>query len=191
MSIQHFPADGRKTINWASGTSTEIFIYPADGSFADRNFLFRISTATVEAEESTFTFFEGITRHLMILKGELELIHEGRYTRHLKPFDQDTFSGEWSTRSKGRVTDFNLMLKAGATGSLTHHHLEKGRNWPVAADADYFFIFLAAGNATLPEGAGLQPGDMIQIDRDAAINITAADACDLVVISVRLEGNRQ
>src|SRR6476660_8146686 len=93
MSIQQFTPDSRTTINWASGTSTEIFIYPSNGSFADRNFLFRISTATVEAEESTFTFFEGITRHLMILKGELELIHEGRYTKHLKPYDQDTFSG--------------------------------------------------------------------------------------------------
>ena len=101
MNIQHFTPESRTTINWASGTSTEIFIYPSDGSFADRNFQFRISTATVEAEESTFTFFEGITRHLMILKGELELRHEGRYTKHLKPYDQDVFSGEWETYSKG------------------------------------------------------------------------------------------
>ena len=129
MSIQLFTPASRNTINWASGTSTEIFIYPADGNFAERNFQFRISTATVEAEESTFTFFEGITRHLMILKGELELLHEGRYTKPLKPYEQDTFSGEWPTRSKGKVTDFNLMLKNGATGSLTHHQFsaENGR----------------------------------------------------------------
>ena len=48
MSIRQFTSESRTTINWASGTSTEIFIYPANGSFADRNFLFRISTATVE-----------------------------------------------------------------------------------------------------------------------------------------------
>src|SRR5947208_13265953 len=126
MSIDKQSSDTRTTIKWASGTSTEIFIYPLGGSFVDRNFLFRISTATVEAEESTFTFFQGITRHLMILKGELELIHEDRYTRHLKPYDQDTFSGEWSTRSKGKVTDFNLMLKGACTGSLTHHSIKKG-----------------------------------------------------------------
>src|ERR1043165_8830857 len=123
MSITIHSPDSRTTIHWASGTSTEMFIYPSDGSFADRRFLFRISTATVEAEESTFTFFEGITRHLMILKGNLELIHEGRFTKHLKPYDQDVFSGEWSTRSKGKVTDFNLMLKNGATGSLSHDNL--------------------------------------------------------------------
>src|SRR5688572_3384171 len=149
MSIEQFTSDSRTTINWASGTSTEIFIYPYDGSFADLNFLFRISTATVEAEESTFTFFEGITRHLMILKGELELIHEGRYTKHLKPFDQDTFSGEWSTSSKGKVTDFNLMLKAGATGSLTHHRIEPGNDAAFTAKTDWYFIYFASGSAVL------------------------------------------
>src|SRR5688572_20272876 len=110
MSIQLFTPHKRTTINWAHGTSTEIFIYPANASFAERSFQFRISTATVEADETNFTFFEGITRHLMILKGDLELVHEGHYTKHLKPFDQDIFSGEWNTRSRGRVTDFNLML---------------------------------------------------------------------------------
>src|SRR6187549_2910475 len=146
MSIQQFTSDSRTTINWASGTSTEIFIYPANGSFAERDFLFRISTATVEAEESTFTFFEGITRHLMILKGELELIHEGRYTKQLKPYDQDTFSGEWSTRSKGKVTDFNLMLKGGATGSLSHHRLQSANTATFTMDADFQFVYVASGS---------------------------------------------
>lgn len=116
MAIAHFTPANSTTINWASGTSTEIFIYPSDGNFATRDFIFRISTATVEAEESVFTHFQGVTRHLMILKGHLELVHEGRYTRQLQPYDQDTFSGEWATRAKGKVTDFNLMLKEGATG---------------------------------------------------------------------------
>src|SRR6187549_3528868 len=140
MSIQQFTSDSRTTINWASGTSTEIFIHPANGSFAERNFLFRISTATVEAEESTFTFFEGITRHLMILKGELELIHEGRYTKQINPYDQDVFSGEWPTRSRGKVTDFNLMLKGGAGGSLTHHAIEPGKPATLIADTDFQFV---------------------------------------------------
>src|SRR5690349_16660164 len=161
MSIQQFTSDSRTTINWASGTSTEIFIYPSDGSFADRNFLFRISTATVEAEESTFTFFEGITRHLMILKGNLELIHEGRYTKHLSPYDQDTFSGEWSTRSKGKVTDFNLMLKEGATGSLAHQHIQAGGSVSITATINYYFVYLASGTASLSNGNAAKPGDLI------------------------------
>ena len=189
MSIQHFTPDSRTTINWASGTSTELFIYPSTGSFANRDFLFRISTATVEAEESTFTFFEGITRHLMILKGELELIHEGRYTKHLKPYDQDTFSGEWSTRSKGKVTDFNLMLKAGTTGSLAHYPIEPGNARTFAAKAPHYFIYFASGAAALSNGNTAKTGDLIRIENGSEVNIQAQERCDVVEIEVLLSQN--
>ena len=184
MSIHHFTADNRTPINWASGTSTELFIHPSDASFAERNFLFRISTATVEAEASTFTFFEGITRHLMILKGNLELIHEGRYTKHLQPYDQDVFSGEWSTRSKGKVTDFNLMLKDGATGSLSHDHLEAGGTAEFTGTTGYDFIYLATGTATLSNGNTAIAGDLLWIGIGSDLDIHAQECCDLVVIEV-------
>jgi environmental stress-induced protein Ves len=186
MSVQQFTAGERTTINWASGTSTQILIYPADGSFAERNFLFRISTATVEAEESTFTFFEGITRHLMILKGELELVHEGRYTKHLKPYEQDTFSGEWSTRSKGKVTDFNLMLKEGARGSLTHQRVEQGSSASFTATTDYYFIYLAVGVASLSNGNTTKTGDLLWIENGTKLSIHAQAVCELVVIEVEV-----
>ena len=186
MSIHQFTSDSRKTINWASGTSTEIFIHPASGSFADRNFLFRISTATVEAEESTFTFFEGITRHLMILKGELELIHEGRYTKHLEPYDQDTFSGEWSTRSKGKVTDFNLMLKDGATGSLTHHRIGSENGMTFTAKTPWNFLYFASGTATLSNGNTAKAGDLIWVENGSDVTIQAQERCDAVEIEVLL-----
>ena len=187
MPIQHFTPDSRTTINWASGTSTEIFIYPPDSSFADRDFLFRISTATVEADESTFTFFEGITRHLMILKGELELIHEGRYTKHLKPYDQDTFSGEWSTRSRGRVTDFNLMLKSGATGSLAHHRIAAGCAAAFRAETAFYFLYFASGTAALPNGNKAKGGDLIWVEKEEKVSVEAVEGCDVVEIKVVLE----
>ena len=186
MSVQQFTADDRTTINWASGTSTEIFIHPSNGSFAERDFLFRISTATVEAEESTFSHFEGITRHLMILKGNLELIHEGRYTKHMKPYDQDTFSGEWSTRSKGKVTDFNLMLKDGATGSLTHKHIEQGTTAAYTGTTGFDFIYFATGTATLSNGNTAKAGDLLWIPKDTDLDVQAQECCDLVLIEVLL-----
>jgi environmental stress-induced protein Ves len=186
MTIQQFTAADRKPINWASGTSTEIFIYPSNGSFAERKFVFRISTATVEAEESTFTFFEGITRHLMVLKGKLELIHQGRYTKHLEPYHQDVFSGEWSTRSKGKVTDFNLMLKEGATGSLKHERVEPNGDMRFVATTDYYFIYLASGTATFNENNTTKTGDLLHISKGSDIVIHAKDGCDLVVIEVML-----
>lgn len=186
MSIQQFSAEGRTTINWASGTSTEIFIHPANGSFAERNFLFRISTATVEAEESTFTFFEGITRHLMILKGKLELIHEGRYTKQLEPYDQDTFSGEWATFSKGKVTDFNLMLKNGTRGSLIHQQIEQGDSVIYTGKTDHYFIYLANGTASLSNGKMAKAGDLLWIEKASDLAIDAQTGCDLIIIEVLL-----
>lgn len=186
MSIQQFTADNRTTINWASGTSTEIFIHPSNGSFVDCNFLFRISTATVEAEESTFTFFEGITRHLMILKGKLELIHEGRYTIQLAPYDQDTFSGEWPTRSKGKVTDFNLMLKDGATGSLTYQRIEAGTDASFIGKTDYYFIYLATGTATLSNGNTTKAGDLLWIGKGTDLTVHSQETCNLALIEVTL-----
>jgi uncharacterized protein len=186
MNHQIFTSDSRTTINWASGTSTELFIYPSGGNFADRNFIFRISTATVEAKESTFTFFEGITRHLMILKGELELIHEGRYTKHLKPFDQDIFSGEWPTRSKGKVTDFNLMLKDGATGSLTHHRLEPKNAMVFTSKTAYEFLYLVSGTATLDNGITVKARDLIRVDQGTEAAVRTQERCDLVEIKVSL-----
>jgi uncharacterized protein len=188
MTIQLFPATGRTTINWASGTSTQIFIYPSEASFAERNFLFRISTATVVADESVFTFFEGITRHLMILKGTLELIHEGRYTKLLAPYDQDTFSGEWNTRSKGRVTDFNLMLKEGATGSLKHQRIEMNSRANLTATTDFYFVYVASGTATY-EGQRASTGDLLQIPKGMSLAIEASDVCDLIVIEVAVQGD--
>lgn len=190
MSLQQLTAEDRTTIRWASGTSTELFIHPSDGNFAERTFLFRISTATVEAEESTFTFFEGITRHLMILEGQLELIHEGRYTKQLRPYDQDVFSGEWSTRSKGKVTDFNLMLKDGATGSLTHHRVEKDAQASFQATTDYYFIFLASGTATLGNGSPAKAGDLLRVGNQTEVILHAQEPCDLVVIEVTTPGHK-
>jgi uncharacterized protein len=184
--MQRFTAQNRTTINWASGTSTEIFIYPSNASFADRNFLFRISTATVEAEQSTFTHFKGITRHLMILKGELELIHEGRYSKQMRAFDQDTFSGEWDTRSNGKVTDFNLMLKDGSTGALKHHQLAPGLVVTFSKKTGFYFLYVASGTVTLSIGSTAGTGDLICFENDSALTVHAEKTCDLIEIEVKL-----
>lgn len=182
--MQLLGPSSRKTINWTSGTSTEIYIYPPDGNFQERTFHFRISTATVEAEESDFTFFEGMTRHLMILKGQLELIHEGRYTKQLKVFEQDTFSGEWTTRSKGRVTDFNLMLKGELQGKLYHFKTEPGKSLQLKKEKAFYFLYLAAGNALLNGVHPFNAGDLLCMEDNEELILESITACDLIEISV-------
>lgn len=114
------------TTKWSDGDTTQLYIYPEDGSYAERNFSFRLSTATVTNEKSTFTKLNGVSRELMILSGEMKLEHYGRYSKVLKEFEQDSFMGDWDTISYGKVIDFNLMTKEGCTGRLENIKVASG-----------------------------------------------------------------
>lgn len=107
-----------KTSQWSGGTTTQLMIYPEDAQYSERNFLWRISSAKVEIEESTFTYLPGIQRIIMIINGCMTLEHEGHHSVTLAPFQQDTFMGDWTTTSVGKVTDFNLMMAEGCEGRL-------------------------------------------------------------------------
>lgn len=106
------------TTKWSGGDTTQLYIYPECGNYAERNFLFRLSSATVTDEKSAFTKLEGVSRKLMVLSGEMKLEHKGRYSKVLKEFEQDSFMGNWDTVSYGKVIDFNLMTRDGCIGEL-------------------------------------------------------------------------
>lgn len=109
----------QKSSKWSGGTTTELWLWPEDGSYAERNFLARISSATVEVAASTFTELSGVRRQIMTLSGDLLLRHEGLEEIRLKPYQVHAFLGDTPTTSEGVVTDFNLMLKDGADGKMS------------------------------------------------------------------------
>ena len=115
-----------KTSEWSGGRTTELYIYPKDSQYRSRNFKWRLSSAKVEAEQSTFTSLPEINRLIMVIEGELFLKHEGHHNSLLKEFEQDSFSGDWTTTSRGRVTDFNLMMAQGCKGKLDAISINKG-----------------------------------------------------------------
>lgn len=106
------------TTDWSGGKTTELMIYPKDSDYKEKNFQFRISSATVELEESNFTKLPGIKRFITPLDGELKLTHDDKEYINLKPFEVYEFSGGIDTRSFGKVRDFNLMLRDKARGKL-------------------------------------------------------------------------
>lgn len=126
-SIELIKKEEQTTTNWAGGTTTELAIYPKDAIYSQRNFKWRLSSAVVNDEKSTFTSLKGIWRLIMVLDGELTLEHKGKHTVHLKPFEQDSFSGEWITNSTGKVKDFNLMMASGCEGSISAIELRKDK----------------------------------------------------------------
>lgn len=116
--IHHIKKSELTTSTWSGGTTTQLAIYPETGDYANRDFNWRISTATVEVDESTFTSLPGVHRFIMSLEGDLKLVHEGHHTSELKPYEVDEFDGSWNTQSFGKVTDFNLMVQGQVQGNL-------------------------------------------------------------------------
>ena len=115
-SIRHKNSREYNTSNWSGGTTTELGIGPDGSRYADREFLWRISSATVDLEESTFTALPDYDRIIMTLEGEIDLCHNDGEWMHLKAFETHPFDGGDDTVSRGKVVDFNLMTRKGAAG---------------------------------------------------------------------------
>ena len=177
-----------KVVNWANGTSTELFVFPTDGNFQTRNFTFRISTATVEAEETTFSDFSSLTRILMILEGNINLIHEDRYSKQLAPFDQDTFDGSWSTKSQGKVRDFNVMFKETVEGKVVHFAVNAGQSESFTLSGTYDFFFVQNGTFRFNDLEILK-NDFLIIEREETelIDLECLEAGDLVKVEIQLK----
>lgn len=109
--IKKIEAKSFKSSNWSGGVTNELYIFPETAMYSKRDFNFRLSIATTDVEESTFTSLPNIERFLSILKGSILLEHVGRYSKNLSKYEIERFDGGWTTRAKGKVTDFNLMLK--------------------------------------------------------------------------------
>lgn len=118
FSYKIIRASALSTTKWSGGTTTELAIYPESAKYSDRNFLWRVSTATVELDESEFTLLPGIHRKIMVLNGKMLLRHEGHGEMFMEPYEQKAFMGDWHTRSFGRVADFNLMTAEGCEGHI-------------------------------------------------------------------------
>lgn len=123
-NIKIIRKNGQKTTTWSGGTTTQLYIYPEDSVYSELNFKYRISSAMVLVEESTFTHLPGINRKIMILDGELLLKHEDEYSINLCRFEKDSFRGDFNTKSYGKVRDFNLMTNDDCEGDISNINIK-------------------------------------------------------------------
>lgn len=118
--MKHLSEDDYKVSTWSGGKTTELAIAPEGAVYADRDFLWRLSSATVDLDESDFTELPDYDRLITPLDGVMTLTHNGGEPIELNPGDVDGFDGAWHTHSVGRCTDFNLMLRKGqCDGQIT------------------------------------------------------------------------
>ena len=109
INMKLVPKESQKVSEWTGGTTTELLIFPENSTVSEQNFEYRISTAKVLAEKSEFTLFPNHARKLAILEGKLKIQHNQSAWYFLESGDQNTFSGDWKTRSEGQVVDFNVI----------------------------------------------------------------------------------
>jgi environmental stress-induced protein Ves len=172
MMAHYIKKSSLTTARWAGGTTTQIFIFPKESEYAKFNFRFRLSTATVEVESSNFTFMPGVTRHLIILDGKLQLFHPARYSLTLNAYDKDVFNGEWPTHAEGKVRDFNLMVREGAFGFCTPIILKQNEEIQQFFKADFSFFYCVKGSGEiqyLDQCVKISGGDTLIIENSDAV----------------------
>lgn len=177
---------------WSGGTTTQLCIYPFDSSYEDRTFIFRVSTATVDVESSTFTSLPGYHRSLMILEGVLEIKHAGHYNKTLKQFEIDEFEGGWETCGCGIVTDFNVMTSEKAQHKLNYIQLKANELQTLELDASRFhyvgfYILSKHLNFNLNNKQyQLEHQDFILVDSKQAEKIEIQSSEDIEIIQVSM-----
>jgi len=149
MTIHLIRPKEYRTSLWSGGKTTELFIYPQGSNYKSLDFDFRLSSASVEIENSTFTTLPKVLRKLMILDGEIEITHKNRYTKILKKFDVDEFEGDWNTSSVGKCIDFNVMTRRGLKSELYQKFILKGKTHTIEFCDDFLVIYLLEGKLNI------------------------------------------
>lgn len=197
MDIKIIRKEEQNTAEWSGGTTTQLYIFPEDSSYKDKTFSFRLSSAKVDVDESIFTKLEGVARDIMVLDGEMELAHEGRYSKTLKQFDTDQFQGDWNTKSKGKVTDFNLMTTGKNNGYISHMHLSKDEAREILIPEQYNVaaLYTYKGEVSVSdltknkEEHALKENDFAVIfvnNEQKTINIRAGKSSDIIISKIEI-----
>lgn len=173
-------AEQMQTSTWSGGTTTQICIYPREAKYADRQFLWRISSATVDLAESDFTPLPDYDRYISTLQGEIELTHGQKPSIRLKPYEIHGFSGAEDTHCVGTCRDFNLMLRRGAAeGSMESLMLCGERILPAGSGRGETLVYCAAGSCRVQAGEtalSLASGEAALADRGTELKLQAANA---------------
>lgn len=192
MKIQIITSENQIQTNWSGGKTTQLYIFPENSIFENKDFIFRISSAVIETEISNFSPFNGYNRVLMALDNGVEIQHENQYSKQLNKFEIDSFSGDWKTSSKGKMTDFNLIFKEGVTGTLRYLSLNENSIMYFNNNSTNSFKGIYTLSETLciqteTEIIHLQKGDLLLFSHfETNDKITFLEKFDAIEIDIQL-----
>ena len=109
MKITKISKDTLIPTIWDGGETFEYYIYPENTLYANRDFLFRISAATISKVPSIFTKFNNYQRFLVMLDNDLNINNNGKEESYT-PNDVFKFDSDSDIISYTKGNDFNLMV---------------------------------------------------------------------------------
>lgn len=179
-----------KTTTWQGGTTTQLYIFPEDSNYQERNFDFRISTAQVNLEESQFTSLPNIDRELMVLDGSIEITHENQYSKRLNKFNVDSFQGDWKTSAKGICTDFNIMSNGNYNCEIEAISLEINQKSTLKNSSNYIILYVFKGEISIKNENNLiqlKEGDVFVLKEKVNLEISLVKASDIIISRIDLK----
>lgn len=176
---------------WSGGTTTQLFIYPTQSSYLNRDFLFRISTATVDEDVSEFTQLLGYNRLLMLIDGELKITHQvdnfNTINADLKPYKTHHFNGAWPTTAIGRVVDFNVIFKPQITVKMEHLVLAANQSTTINNNTDFMFVYVTLGDTSINNNKStLNKGDFAIINPNTPVQLNTLNGCTFIITYINL-----
>ncbi|MDO9594395.1 MAG: HutD family protein [Lutibacter sp.] len=191
MIIDILKAADFKTTKWAGGSTTELFIYPPTSNYASRNFDFRISSATVEIEQSNFTKLPGVSRQLMVLSGNINVSHKNHHAVQLHKNDIDSFEGNWETSAVGTCVDFNLMTKGQTKGKISSIAVsaDKTLNFQLDVTCEFLIFYAYEGKLQMDfcsEKRNVNQGELLVIQHpiNEVVKLQSSENCALAVVYI-------
>ncbi|MBL4861848.1 MAG: HutD family protein [Crocinitomicaceae bacterium] len=173
-----------KTAEWSGGITEELYIFPRKAVFKKGNYDVRISIATVKTETSVFTPLTGVSRILTVLEGELHLAHEGHHSVHLKPLEQDTFQGDWMTRSSGKVTNFNVMTKNGIVASVKPIKVDANETIPLNDQSKIDFVYVISGKLSYGQELIGQGESIVITRKNNAVSLVSNESTSVIRVTI-------
>ncbi|WP_338838752.1 HutD family protein [Flavobacterium ginsenosidimutans] len=167
MNIQLLSKKNTNPSIWSGGLTYEYMIYPKTAIYADRDFVFRISSATIEQTPSEFTKFKGYYRYLVMLDNSLQ-IEVNKEKKVYEKYEIMEFHSDDDVTSFTKGIDFNWMVSE----KISHHKLEiVNRNQNCNADVVILFSLHATVITINEKQHHLEPYDLLVIENPKKENV--------------------
>ena len=168
MNIHLLPKKDSKASVWSGGLTYEYMIYPETANYVDRDFVFRISSATIEQEPSVFTKFKGYYRYLVMLDNSLD-IEVNNEKKVYEKYEIMEFHSNDEVTSYSKGMDFNWMVS-----EKIHHHKLQITNSSQNSNAQILILFSLDTTVIKidKKSFDLKPYDLLVIENIKKENIT-------------------